>query len=81
MTTSGRTSDSEWQWVTTSSTTTDNQWQWMTMNDNEWLFQPIFFCFFWDEPTNRHPKEPFKPWGRPWRRTIELRVDLAKQAC
>ena len=26
------------------------------MNDNEWLYRPIFF-FFREEPTNMHPKE------------------------
>ena len=69
--------DNEWQRVVQRRTTNDNEWQWMTMSG----YFDQFFFFFWDEPTNRHPKEPFKPWGRPWRRTIELRVDLAKQAC
>ena len=46
-TTSGTTSDSEWY----------NEWQLVTTNDNEWLFQPIFFFFFREESTNRHPKE------------------------
>ena len=36
VTTSGTTSDNEWQRVTTSGTTSDKEWKWVTKSDNEW---------------------------------------------
>ena len=46
---------------TTSSTTSDNgwynKWQRITTSDKERQWRPIFFFFFREEPTNRHPKE------------------------
>ena len=48
MTTSGTTSENEWQVVTTSGTTNGNAWQWATAKENEWQWVAISakFSFF-----------------------------------
>ena len=61
MTTSGTTSDNEWQRVTTSGTTNDNEWQRVTTNENEWQGVAISakhtFFQIRENPTTKHPKE------------------------
>ena len=61
MTTSGTTSENEWQVVTTSGTTNGNAWQWATAKENEWQWVAISakFSFFSNKrgATTKHPKE------------------------
>ena len=77
VTTSGTTSDNEWQRVTTSGTTSDNEWQRVvqrvtmsgTTYDNDWQWVVILanFSFFQirEKPSTKHPKENFKHWRGP----------------
>ena len=53
----------------------------VTTNDNEWLFRPIFFFFFREDSTNRHPKEnPLNLEEDFEVGPTELKADLANQA-
>ena len=75
----------EWQRVTTSGTTSDNEWQRVIGNDNEWYnewqFQLIFLFFqIKQEPTTKHPKENFLNLEEDlWRMLIELRAETSTQ--
>ena len=70
MTTSGTTSDNEWQRVTTSGTTNDNGWQQVTISANFSFFQ------IREEPTTKHPMEnSLNIETDLWRRPIELRAE------
>ena len=70
MTTSGTTSDNEWQRVTTSGTTNDNGWQQVTISANFSFFQ------IREEPTTKHPTEnSLNIETDLWRRPIELRAE------
>ena len=73
MTTSGTTSDNEWQRVvqrvTTSGTTNDNEWQRVTISANFSFFQ------IREEATTEHPNENSLNIEKDlWRRTIVLRA-------
>ena len=69
VTTSGTTSDNEWQWVTTS----DNEWQQVTTSDHFGWFS---FFEIREEPTIKHPKENYLNLEEDlWRRPIELRAE------
>ena len=72
--TSGTTSESEWQRVTMSGTTSDNEWQRVTTSGHLTNFS------FSNKRGNYHSipwRELFKPWGRPWRGTTELRAETS----
>ena len=71
MTTSGATSDKEWQRVV----------QRVTTNVNKWPFQLIFLFFqIKEEYTTKHPKENFLNLEEDlWRRPIELRAETSTQ--
>ena len=78
MTTSGKTSDNEWQRVvqrvTTSGTNSDNEWQWATISVNFSFFQ------IREEPTTNHPKENSLNLEEDlWRRPLELRAETSTQ--
>ena len=83
-TTSGTTSDNEWQRVTASGITSENEWQRVTTsgttNDNEWQRVTISanFSFFQirQEPTTKHSKENSLNIEEDlWRRLIKLRAE------
>ena len=74
VTTSGTTSDNEWQRVTTSGTTNDNEWQRVTISANFSFFQ------IREEPTTKHRKENSLNLEEDlWRRPIELRAEASTQ--
>ena len=81
VTTSGTTSDKEWQGVTTSHKEWQRVVQRVTTNVNEWPFQLIFLFFqIKEEPTTKHPKENFLNLEEDlWTRPTELRAETSTQ--